>query len=598
MKTVTLDFETYYAVKYSLSSLSYTDYIYDPRFKVELVGIKQGNLPTQVYPNLVELWKLSQTEEKILFIMHKASFDLMIMKKLNLLPRNYKVFCTEAAGRLLVPKISHSLNNLSIMFGLGQKTKALKLMKDKHFSDLTAQKQKAMVEYTVQDVELTYSLHQALKDHVPEKEKALMDHSFKIWVSSKLRVDTEKAKRLIKEDEEQRKKIIVASGVDEKTLSSNNKYTELLKKLEVEVPYKTSPRTGKKAPALGQADHEYQVMMTNYPQYTKIYAARKAAKSTITQTRLQRLIQVGEQTGGELPVLLHYAGAEQTKRYSGGNKLNLQNLSARNGGAIREVITAPPGYKLVIVDSAQIEARTLAWMADENEILDAFRHGRDVYSEFASKVYKCEVTKSNPKTKTLRFVGKTCILGLGYGTGSEKLRITLATGSPTVVKSPDEAKAIVNLYRQTYRNITNLWRRMENALLDMSLGRSGVCKFGEWSKEGFLMPNHVFIKWPCLRREDYGWVYGIDTEEGIYGAKVVQQITQALARTIVAYQMLRIHKHYPINLMVHDELVAVVPEEQADECLAYMLYIMRKPLNWCKSLPLDAEGVISDHYQK
>ena len=346
MKTITTDFETFFGTKYSLSSLSYTDYIYNPQFKVELVGVKEGNLPTKVFTDLEELRKLHQTNEEILFIMHNASFDLMIIKKLNLLPRNYKVFCTQAAGRLIVPKISHSLDNLSIMFGLGQKTKALKSMKDKHFSDLTTQEQKAMVEYTVQDVELTYSLYQALKDHVPEKEKALMDHSFKIWVSSKLRVDTEKAKRLIKEDEEQRKKIIEASNVDIKELSSNNKYAKLLEKLLIEVPYKISERTGKKAPALGQADHEYQVMMANYPQYTKIYTARKAAKSTITQTRLQRLIQVGEQTGGELPVLLHYAGAEQTKRYSGGNKLNLQNLSARNGGAIREVITAPPETEL------------------------------------------------------------------------------------------------------------------------------------------------------------------------------------------------------------------------------------------------------------
>jgi DNA polymerase len=124
-------------------------------------------------------------------------------------------------------------------------------------------------------------------------------------------------------------------------------------------------------------------------------------------------------------------------------------------------VVAPEGYKIINCDSSQIEARVLAWLSGQTDLVKEFHMGDDVYSIFASKIYGREITKKDPVE---RFVGKTCILGLGYGTGALKLQHTLKTSPPGADLTEDKCKDIVKLYRETNDKIVDLWKEGDTAL--------------------------------------------------------------------------------------------------------------------------------------
>jgi hypothetical protein len=136
--------------------------------------------------------------------------------------------------------------------------------------------------------------------------------------------------------------------------------------------------------------------------------------------------------------------------------------------ALKKAIVPPEGYVVINCDSSQIEARVLPWLAGQDDIVKLFADGEDVYSVFASAVYERPITKKNPVE---RFVGKTCILGLGYGTGALKLQHTLATTPPGVKLTEDECKGLVTKYRQLNDKIIDLWAEGDQMLDEMMRGQ-------------------------------------------------------------------------------------------------------------------------------
>ena len=135
-----------------------------------------------------------------------------------------------------------------------------------------------------------------------------------------------------------------------------------------------------------------------------------------------------------------------TGRWAGSDKVNFQNLPSRDKKkkALKNAVVAPDEHVVINCDSSQIEARMLAWLAGQGDVVQQFAKGEDVYSIFASKIYGRDISKKDPIE---RFVGKTCILGLGYGTGALKLQHTLKTSPPGADLSEEECKDIVSLYR-------------------------------------------------------------------------------------------------------------------------------------------------------
>jgi DNA polymerase len=368
---------------------------------------------------------------------------------------------------------------------------------------------------------------------------------------------------------------------------------------------KTSKTTGKETFALAKNDEGF-IALTEHedPFIQQLCAVRLGTKSTIEESRIERFISVGARNKGRLPIPLKYYGAH-TGRWSGSDKVNFQNLPSRDKKkkALKNAVVAPDGYMVINCDSSQIEARVLAWLSGQTNLVKAFASGDDVYSLFASEVYGRQITKENPVE---RFVGKTCILGLGYGTGSIKLQHTLKTTPPGVVVDEFEAKRIVDLYRQSNDKITALWKDCEDALASIFEGAKkpyylGINRCLTVNSEGILLPNGCYIRYPKLTVEFENnkkqFIY--KSRRGqihLWGGAVVENVVQALARCIVGEQMIAINERYSVVLTVHDAAVCVVPEEEVDEACKFIVECMSKTPDWAKGLPVACEAHYGYNY--
>jgi DNA polymerase len=149
-------------------------------------------------------------------------------------------------------------------------------------------------------------------------------------------------------------------------------------------------------------------------------------------------------------------------------------------------------------DSSQIEARTLAWLAGQDDLVKAFEEGEDVYKIMATAIYGKRIEAI---TKDERFVGKTTILGAGYGMGATKFQAQLKNFGVEV--EIEEAQRIINTYRNTYPKITQLWKDAGTALKAIlqkqhtTLGRDGVLQIE--GEDGVRLPNGLYIRYPNLR---------------------------------------------------------------------------------------------------
>lgn len=191
-----------------------------------------------------------------------------------------------------------------------------------------------------------------------------------------------------------------------------------------------------------------------------------------------------------------------------------------------------------------------------------------------------------------------CQLALIYGTGANKLRSAIKTGSGVDI-GEDEAKRIVALYRQEYSAVAMAWRLGEQVLRTLALGESmeyGTRGVVQVTPKGCRLPSGMFMQYPGLERVvgDDGkanWVYYTRKgREKLYGAKMFQGLTQALARCIMGDGMLLTAKRYPIALTVHDAEYFVAPETEGAEALQFAIDSVCTPPKWALELPLAAEG--------
>jgi DNA polymerase I-like protein with 3'-5' exonuclease and polymerase domains len=401
--------------------------------------------------------------------------------------------------------------------------------------------------------------------------------------------------------------MIFSEGMDgiKKLLMSNEKFAEMLRQANVDPPMKLSATTGRMTYAFAKTD-EAMKTLTEHPdgQVQALVAARLGHKTTLEETRTDRFI--GMSTRGPFPVPLRYYGAH-SGRWSGQDKVNLQNIPARGmyGGKLKKAIKAPPGHVVIDCDSSQIEARTLAWMAGQYDLVQAFEDKEDVYKIMASRIYGIPVASI---TDEQRRVGKVVILGAGYGVGHVKLRAFLKLQAGVEV-SETEAKSIIMTYRQTYNRIPELWDRANKALESLHYGNEttidipGLCKT---DNIGITLPSGLHIQYPGLIRVTEervvgdarpGWRYeskGVSTK--VYGGLVTENICQAVARCVIGEQMLRVQKRYPVVLTVHDAIACIAPIEEAKIAQKYVEDCMSWRPKWAPDLPLACESGMGESY--
>lgn len=616
MSFVTLDLETYYnkSTGYSLSKMTTESYIRDSRFEMIGVGVRvdDGEIDwttgVNVEPRLRDL-----NLQNHYLCCHNAAFDGSILSwRYGIKPKFY-VDTLSMARPLqgLIKKLS--LGALAAHFNLGVKGSEVEHANGMRLSDFSEEALAQYGEYCKNDVLLTYLLYHVLKQYSTPQEMYIIDMFLRLYTDPILLLDRSVLQAHLLKVQANKTELMarIDQSIGRESLMSNLQFAAVLGQLGVDPPMKVSTTTGKETFALAKNDPEFKALLEHDdPRVQAVVAARIGIKSTLEETRTERLIDISKR--GTLPIMLNYYGGH-TGRVSGGDQINPQNFT--RGSQIRHAIYAPDGHNLIAGDSAQIEARLLAWFAGEFELVSDFRQGVDIYSKFASSVYDEPVTKANIDR---RFVGKTCILALGYGTGAEKLQATLKRGR--VIVDLAEAKRIVDFYRNQFVMITNLWKLADEALRHMEKGYEyelGVHLKLHCTQDGITLPNGMMLRYPNLHRTRQGAVYTTGRgPQKLYGAKMVENIIQALARIVLFTQTARLDQwlrkrdteavacadgvwpayRYKLVHSVHDEIVVCVPNAAVMLTMPKMVEVMTAPLKWCEGLPLACEVASGQSY--
>jgi DNA polymerase I-like protein with 3'-5' exonuclease and polymerase domains len=618
MQIITIDFETYYDPAYSLSKITTEEYIRDPQFEVIGVSVKVGTDDAQWFSGTKAATKkwLDQFDwDDAIALAHNAVFDMAILNW------HFDIRPKRIADTLSMARALHgnetgvSLKALAEFYGIGEKGNEVLNALGKRRIDFTAYDLARYGEYCSNDCDLTLKLFECMAPKFPALEQRLVDLTIRMFSEPVMVLDKNILQDHIIRVQATKAELMSKLNYDKADLMSNPKLASLLEFHGVEVPMKVSPATGKETYAFAKSDEAFKALLEHDdPMVQAIVAARLGVKSTLEETRTERFINIADR--GTLPIPLRYYAAH-TGRWGGDDKVNMQNLPRKS--PLKKAMLAPEGYTFIDCDSSQIEARTLAWLAGQDDLVDFFDKNNaevaagvekadmqyDPYKIMASEIYGKPVRDINEHPE--RFVGKSTILGAGYAMGAPKFQAQLKTFG---VNTPaEECKRIITVYRETYPKIPLLWQQGQDAIQAMlagataPLGKDGVVLVNAL---GIRLPNGLYLKYPNLRRVmgDKGkpeFVY--DQKRGraiipnrLYGGKLIENVCQALARIIIGEQMLMIARRYRVVMTVHDAVGVLAPIAEATEARAFVEACMRIRPKWAPTLPLNCESKIGASY--
>lgn len=616
---VGLDFETYYDSDYSLKKIENAQYVMDARFECMGFSLKLPGQPTQWFTGDFEyLKKVLSTIPwaRVRVISHNARFDGSILEwRFGFKPAAY--LCTMVGSRPhFVPKTgSMSLNAIGQYLKLKAKGDAVHKMLGKHRTELSPDEMKEYGVYCCTDTDIACGIAEELVVILPEDEQELIDLTLKKYIRPRLRLDGAKLVARLHELETERhallRQIESRYSVTEKQLRSRDQFAEVLKARGVAPPMKTNAK-GTLTYAFAKDDPAFKELLVHAdPGIRELCSAKMTMSSSMEQARLSRLLDLHNTMNGMLPVPLVYYGAHPG-RFSGDEKINLQNLprvefnkdKTLKKGHLRYCLVAPPGYSIIAADYSNIEARLVATLAKQEDLVQMFRNNADVYAWFASKIYGRPINKKDDPLE--RFVGKSCVLGLGYGMGWKKFQLKMASDKDSpVVFSDKQAQAIVKLYRDTFPKVPELWRALDQLAGKFLCDPSGLYVWRNltFAHERIILPNGMPIQYPdiasgpkglyfrsrkvqSLSEEPLAWEDG----KSIWGGTFLENICQGLARIIAVRDELKLTRMgLPAALQVHDELVFCVPITTVDLCTRAIASIMPQGVEWMPDLPIAVE---------
>jgi hypothetical protein len=626
MRLCFLDYETYWSVTHSLTKLSPIVYVMHPDTEIVSVAYKfQGDETRVLFGEAdIKAWCDSVDWSDVMVVGHNLSgFDGMIHAwRFGVKPKMWG--CTLSMARpFYQSSVGGSLKKVAAALGLGEKgSLEATNTKGKRLANFTPGELEAMSEYNKLDTDLCAGIFFALAPHTPKVEMQLIDRTIRMLLEPQFEIDVPlleaardaeaAAKELLLLDLATMIGAYVPGMTDEeavqavaKTLASAPKFAALLRDLGVEVPTKPSPTNPEKiVPALAKTDEGFIALQEHAdPIVAAAARARLGVKSTLLESRIARFLEVADAVGGRMPIPLTYYAAT-TGRWGGSMGLNAQNMprvSGKRADALRNSLRAPEGHKVVVVDLSGIELRVnhFLWQVPSSMALyQADPEKADLYKEFASKLYDVDVPSV---TKAQRQVGKVAHLGLGFGSGSTTfMRVAKTMGGVTLTEA--ESADIVYKWRTAYAEIKAGWKACQRAIISLynkdyggAIDPWGLCTV----VEGGIKTPVGMLRYPHLEfvEDTKEFFYGEGRNRSrVYGPLVDENLVQNLARCIMAEQLLTVYKKYRVAHTVHDELVCVVPEGEADACLAFMLDVMRKPPAWWPELVLWAEGSYGDTY--
>lgn len=669
LNILTGDFESFYSDEYSLRKMTPAEYICDPRWECIGMAARMDRVSLPAGPSKHEFsekarWvdgpALPKLFEKIdwsktAFMSHNVGFDGAILAwRYGIVPALY--IDTLGMARAMLPMAKGaSLEKVLQHIGAPPKGDAIKQAKGLRRADLMRdpaywQKYKR---YAERDDDGCFWIFEELAHGFAgtagvgtihrDEELLMMDTVARMAVTPQLSLDwmvlVDHHKRVVAEKEKLVAKLRDSGLIDPTNgknghgdLQSGEKFANLLRGLGVEPPTKISLKTGKESYAFSKTDEDFTELLEHEdPLVQAAVAARLGVKSTIEETRTQRFINIasirwpvesnqtvhpalvsamgvtGPVPVSRMPFPLKYSGAH-THRLSGDWSLNLQNLGRKS--PLRAALLAPPGMVIVSADASQIEARIVSWLAGCVALVDAFARGIDVYSVFAGTVYGYLVNKNDHPVE--RFVGKTGVLGLGFGMGPPKFVTTCWNQSQRKTRIDlDLAQRTVKTYRSHYKEVPAYWRVMDSvihALATRTVLRVGVL-IVDGPTQSVILPNGMRLYYENMRkmtlpvmgepgkfRDQWVFEYGRETKY-TFGGKMTENVVQALAKIITMNAHTRIRRitgklGKPKHLagQVHDQLIYLVPEQDGADFLKVVLEEMSRALDWFSTLPLAAEG--------
>ena len=643
-----LDFETYYALGYTLRSMTIPEYLLDPRYETILCATAVNGAPSGIVdgPEFGE-WLSQFDPETTATVTFNALFDNSILAwhygfvpKLMLDSMNM----ARALRGHVLPKLNLEAVCAGVLGVTHDKSTIIKVVNMRR-TDILAHGNGLWTEfchYAKRDNERSRDIFKKLLPEFPQSEMRIMDLVIRAAVQPRFMVDMPLLKTHLSNVRKEKINLLIACGVDPRALGSpeavkaeitriglmsTGGFKTALENLGVEIEYKGSP-AGNIIPAFAKGDD----FMTKLQEHadTRIQAlacARLGVKSTLEETRTERLISIAGlawdcyrdgtprlYSGGQMPVPLRYAGAH-THRLSGDWRLNMQNMPRGAPGKppmLRKALIAPPGHVVVAGDLAQIEARLVAWLAGAGALLAEFAtKGGDPYSAFARIIFdnpsidrKLVLPDGTKPYAVQGFIGKTGVLGLGYQCGTDTFYNMVAmlarlqgidmeaAGMPWTRAL---ALCVVRGYRRKYWQVPDLWFRLGTAVEQI------------WSQPGpaFMNVGPVTIRYgeiegPNALKMQYGnprlhgsgeWVftYGFGTYK-MYGGKMLENIIQFLARIIIMNTACRMaNLGYNFALQAHDELAYIVPIQEEAHVKAILYRELTRAPSWGRDIPLEAE---------
>lgn len=594
-----------------------------------------------------------------------SEFDSLILtEKLGVRPKFYQ--CTLSLARTLHGgKQSKSLAALCKLYGLQDKGDEVVRAKGKRRADFSEKELAAYGAYCINDVDRCAELYDIFRRRLPPQELLYSHMLIRMWAEPRLTLSLDLLRRLGSEVTERKERLlretlevldngeVFTPEQAQKMLRSDARFAKALEAFGVEPPRKPSPKR-KDAEgnplmvyAFAKSDAAMEELLNDEDARVQtLAAARLGVKTTIEESRILRFTGIAER--GLLPVPLAY-GKTHTHRAAGSGKINMQNMGraksidaktrqgdlmmtphgvrlfdalspdgkqvrAMGAGEIfatkdchkvglRDVIAAPPGKRVVVADSSNIELRVCHLLAGQMDTVEMLRQGEDLYSWFATDLYGYPVNKDdNPKE---RQHGKVGMLQLQYQSGARAFK-NAARVMGGVYLTDEEAERTVQVYRSRFTEVKNLWSAGEKAIRRMANAAEGyIDQWGLCRTEHnrIVGPTGMWLSYDNLRFDvhpDFGEGFIYEDREArrvkrIYGGAIVENLSQWLARDIVYEQALDIERKYGgpgtgVVLMVHDEVVVLVDEDKADECLQFCIQRMSQAPKWWPNIPLAAEG--------
>ncbi len=658
MTPITVDIETYWDKDFSLSKISFIEYIKDPRFEIISCAIKVGNRPTYCVFGHDEAGKELRKfdwSQHAMWAHNGNEFDFpALVWTYDVHPKMFlDTVCLarpkhqSSTGCSLKPLTQHYHGEVE---GIVVKNDAV-LMKTqgKRLPEFTEEELRQMEAYNIDDTTNTYLLAKHFlntstpdTDYIKLAVKAANQFKTELWLMDatarmicypQFRCDTKLLDGTLVQV--QRDKEAVLEGLCDhfgvltteevrQQLASQQKFAAALTALGVDPPRKISKRTGKETYALAKTDDAMQKLLEHPDERVQtLAAARLDVKSTLLETRLQKMATCAKLMDGWLPVPLAYHSAT-TGRW-GGRVWNPQNLPRiprdkegnivhKPSNALRLALTAPKGKKIVVSDLSGIELRVnhYLWGVESTQKLYEKDPKADLYKSFAATMYN---KSEDEVTKEERQLAKVAQLGLGFGAGPATFqRVAKLMGGITL--SENEAHNVVQTWRNFYKEIYFGWANCSTAL--RALTQQSVFSLdlrelvATTDQHAIVLPSGRLLHYPYIRhtpvqeilssgktvrRDDFCYGQGKYASR-ITGPMLCENIVQAIARDVISWHAVEIYRATGQRpaLTVHDELVYVVDEAIAEDHLVAINKIMRVAPPWLPGIVLWSEGDVADSY--